>query len=282
MYADDIYSMLNNGSWIFIGCYLIPYVLGVGNRVYAGDIGYKAFFIAQNELGLLIIVFTFFVTYKLSKKITAKDVVCLALLFLCGMLLNTKTTIAACIIAIIMWLLPVLKRRNLVTKIATVVVIIVGFILLRNVLINSINQAMLRFTTLQTKYYDNSLITSILSGRNYLLKNAWQYLLSEHTVLRMIIGNGFCAPDLIEMDFFDIFFYLGIIGFIAVVWFVVKQGKKIARNAKREDKTIKMVSYLVIVLQMVIAGHVLMMSMAGCYFVFFVSFLIYYNTKLQH
>ena len=71
----SFYSILDRSAWLFLLCYYIPLILGIGRRVYIGDIGYKAFFLAQNELGLIIVVLTFFQSYKLSNHIKALDLV---------------------------------------------------------------------------------------------------------------------------------------------------------------------------------------------------------------
>ena len=64
--ANAIFEILDKSSWIFLPCFLIPYVLGVGNQVYGSEMGYKAFFVSQNELSLVIVVMIFFAAYKLS------------------------------------------------------------------------------------------------------------------------------------------------------------------------------------------------------------------------
>ena len=91
------------------------------------------------------------------------------------------------------------------------------------------------------------------------------------------MGNGFCTEILTEMDLIDLFFYLGFIGTVFVLAFLIWQFFGIYKNCKKDQSVIRMVSYLVIVGLSFIAGHVLFMAMSGCFFVLYCCFLTYYH-----
>lgn len=275
--GEDFYCILEYGAWFFVCCYIIPYFLGVGNKVYAGDIGYKAFFIAQNELGLVIVVFCFFTAYQLINRSTIINVLKLASLLICGLLLNTKTAIIASIIAVIMWFVPIIINGRKEYKILTFIVIIVGVIVLKETMINSFKLVYDRFSMLTTKYYNGSIITGILSGRNNTVVAAWNDLVKNHFFVRFLIGNGFCSKLLVEMDLIDIFFFLGIIGVAFTSAWLYRIYAIIKCNSKYDKSRIKKVSYLVILVLLFFAGHVLFMAMSGCYFIVYLCFLIYYK-----
>lgn len=277
MNGDSIYHILNNSSWLLIACFLFPYLLGVGNRVYGNEMGYKAFFISQNELALIISVLVFFSAYKLIYRINIRNVINIALLFLCGILLNTKTTIITCILAIGMWILPIIARSKFKVKLSAVLVMIIGLFVFRNRLIMAISNSYDRYSLLLTRHYEGSALTGVLSARNYYLKDALENLNGSHTVLRGVIGNGFCSDILVEMDLCDIFFYLGTVGLIATIVFLFIIFKKSCKMSKKDNSLIRPVSFVTIVALLTLAGHVLFMSMSGCFFVLYVCFLTMYE-----
>ena len=275
--GETIYKIIRNGSWILIMCYLIPYVLGVGNIVYSGGMGYKGFFISQNELSLVIVVMLFFTAYRLIYNTNVWGVLCLALLFLCAMLLNTKTTIISGIIAICLWIIPILLKSKVRTKIIILILIALGFCLLKDKIFTAISASINRYLMLVEKHYGGSSLTGVLSARNYYLSDAWNGLNNSHTILRLIIGNGFCSDVLIEMDLFDIFFFLGIIGLLVTIIFLYIVFKVAAKKVKQDGCLIRPLSFLVIIILLTLAGHVLFMSMSGCYFILYVCFITSYK-----
>ena len=273
----DFYHILDISSWLFIGCYFIPYILGIGNRVYAGDIGYKAFFIAQNELGLIVVVFCFFNAYQLTNRIKTLYVLKLVLLLACGLLLNTKTAIIGSLISIIMWFGHIVIKGKTKYKVMSIIAVIIGVFTLKNTIINSFVLVQQRYSMLTTKYYKGSIITGLLSARNNTFFSALNNLLHNHFIIRFFIGNGFCSELLTEMDIVDVFFYLGFIGAFFTIAVLFRLFIVTIRNSKTDSSRIRLASYLIIVALLFWAGHVLFMAMSGCYFIIYLCFLIYYK-----
>jgi hypothetical protein len=264
-------------SWGLIVCYLVPYALGLGNEVYSNGLGYKAFFIAQNELNLIVVVMVFFMAYKLILRVQFIDLIKMGLLILCGILLNTKTSIIACFMALAIWFGTAILKGDRKAKFITIVSALVGVMVLKDRILQTVSGSLQRFTALQTKYYNGSILTSVLSGRNYYVRNAWEYFTSEHTQFRFFFGNGFCSDYLTEMDLIDIFFYLGLVGTVCVGIFLCWVLKKSVQNMKADNTIIRPISFVVIIALLTISGHVLFMAMSGCYFVVYVCFLICYK-----
>ena len=275
----SVQHMLNFSAWLLPVCYFVPYVLGLGNRVYGGSMGYKAFFIAQNELSLIIIVLFYFCLYKLTQKVRFATLVQIGLLLLCGLLLNTKSTILACLLGTGVCFLYIMVKMSLQIRLAGVIILIAGYLAFRDVIIEVCTAMIGRFTTLMTKHYAGSVFTAILSGRDYLLEKAWTALTEEHFLFRFLFGNGFCSNILVEMDILDIFFYLGFFGAVVTVFFLVMVYVKSRKNFKTDPAPIRWLSYLVIVFFLSITGHVLFMAMSGCYFVLYLSFLLTVPTE---
>lgn len=275
--GNDLYKILDISAWVFIGCYLIPYFLGVGNMVYSGDIGYKAFFIAQNELSLVVVVFSFFTAYKLLNRVTVYDTLRLACLVLCGMLLNTKTAIVACLVATAAWIVPTILKGDYRIKLAVSAIIMIGYFVLKDKIVSSIMNAQNRIAILTSKNFGDSKLVGLLSGRSIFAYNAWSEMKDDNFILKLLWGNGFCTHILTEMDFVDVFFYLGSIGLIVSIIVFVNIFISIKRNTANDSSWIRLISYVVIMIQTILAGHVLFMSMSGCYFILYLCFLVYYN-----
>lgn len=284
MNGYDFYKILDGSAWVLIFCFIVPYILGTGEKVYGEDIGYKAFFIAQNELSLILIVLCYFCIYKLTIQLKVSNFIQLALIILCGMLLNTKSTIIACLVGVAIWIVTIALKSNFKVKVLTAIAFISGFYMLRTTIFDSISAMIMRYTVLQEKYYGGLALTSVLSGRNYYLSSAFDYLNSEHTAYRILFGNGFCSEYLVEMDIIDIFFYLGLFGAVAAVLFLTVIFVKSYKNFRTDKNIIRPFSYLLIVGFINLTGHVMFMAMSGCYFIVYCCFLLTYvpdKTEIQ-
>ena len=83
------------------------------------------------------------------------------------------------------------------------------------------------------------------------------------------------------MDILDIFFYLGAIGVIFIIIVLFFFFKMIVHNSREDIGNMRIISYLVILAQLSIAGHVLFMAMSGCYFILYLCFLLFYKEVMQ-
>ena len=276
--AMSFYRMLNNSAWLLPACYLIPYVLGLGFTVY-GNMGYKAFFIAQNELSLIIVALFFFCLYKLTLKFCFSSLAQAGLILLCGLLLNTKATILACLLGAAVYFVYMLIRMPTRIRLYALAIMIFACLIFHKVIIEVCAAMAGRFLSLLTKHYDGSILTAILSGRDYLAENAWTALTEEYFLFRFFFGNGFCSTVLVEMDIVDIFFYLGAFGAAAVVAFLVGVFIKSRKNLKSDPTCLRSLSFWIIIAFLNVAGHVLFMAMSGCYFVVYLCFLITFRAE---
>lgn len=271
---QSLFMILNNSSWVFIVCFLIPYILGLGNTIYAHGMGYKAFFISQNELSFVLLALCLFAAYELHVKITVVRVIQLVLLAMCGFLINTKSTIFGCLLAIVILVFEKIKKSDLRIKLTTLGVVLVFAFIFKNLLFSSIGSVISRFTSLKSNYYNGSILTAILSGRNLYIQSAWTYLVKKHFIFRLIFGNGFCTKYLVEMDFVDMFFFMGIIGEAIFIYFMYRLGKNIYKMKEQDGCRIRFLYFCIVLAFMFITGHVIFMAMSGTYFVLFCCYLI--------
>lgn len=118
----------------------------------------------------------------------------------------------------------------------------------------------------------------ILSSREeFLAHHTEDYM--ESPVLQKIFGLGFAGnydepdPKMIEMDFFDLFFSFGVIGFIVfiapIIYFIVRTAKMIIKNVRSflEPKYILLATSILLTLGIAyFAGHVFTAPAVSIYF----------------
>lgn len=267
----QLYYALDNSAWMFSLCFLLPYFLGIGETTYKGGIGYKGFFYSQNEISLTVIVLFYFVLYKLINRLVYRDVVQLGVLFFCGLLLNTKSSIFSCLFGLGFWGMIVLMKQKGRYKLTVIGIGITGMLIFRKILSKSIVALMKRYNFLSDNYGGNKLST-IISGRDYKLHNAISEYTSSHVLFKTLFGNGFWSGNLVEMDIIDSFFYLGLIGAVAVVWCLIRISLKIKNNVKQDKYPIRFMETLIILVFLFFTGHVLFMATSGCYMVLICCF----------
>ena len=201
----------------------------------------------------------------------------LGLLFLCGLLCNTKSAIIACLLIVFILLIVKAIKGSFKSKIAVLVVGLVGFFLMRNTIISSIDSMINRYMALKYNHYNGSVLTSVLSARDTFVTVEWNNMMKEQSAFKILFGNGFCSSHLIEMDFFDMFFFLGIIGVLSLCYFLIFLFKRIRENTESDNSKLRLFTYIIILGFMFLAGHIIFMAISGSYFIIYCSYLITYN-----
>lgn len=270
--GTTIYKILKNNCILISIVVLVPYVLGLGNNIYAGDIGYKGFYYSQNELCASLLILFYFCLYEIICAMNIKRVLLFLGISVCMLLTNSKSAMVACGVGVVVFLIEYLRRKESKNKLIVIIFLLIGIVIAEEF----IRQQVMGFLTRQTslaRLYDNSFIAVLTSGRTYKLEDAWQQLLTSETpIFHFLFGNGFCSEILVEMDFIDIFFYLGIFGLFATLAFVYYIYKKSLKYFKLDRSTIRLVGYLLVIGFAFVVGHVFFMVTAGCYFVLLCCF----------
>ncbi|EUJ18718.1 hypothetical protein HB852_06695 [Listeria grandensis] len=261
---------------------LIPYALGIGNQTYAGsDAGYKAFFFANNDTTIGFIVSATFTGWYLFKQTKATKLwtrLMLALLYLGNLLglllLGTKTGIVYGVILTIVLLLrffffqkrigPAVKWGIGVTVIAVLTLIVFQG---RAFIVETMSGLVQRLTYFYN-LYNGDLVRFITSSRSEFLDSAFRSFTDSGNLMTQLFGYGFSQRvatwglgDLVEMDFFDVFFSLGILGLLVtlglLLFFFITSCKK---------RSIYSVLFLILVLYGAFAGHVLFSALSSTLF----------------
>ncbi|MBC1558427.1 hypothetical protein HB911_06940 [Listeria booriae] len=260
---------------------LIPYVLGIGNQTYAGsDAGYKAFFFANNDTTIGFIASATFTGWYLFQQIKSTKLrtrVLLGLLYLGNLLglllLGTKTGIAYGAVLTIVLLLRFLFFRNRIrlgTKwgIGLAIISILTFIVFqsRAFIVVTMSGLVQRLTYFYNLYNDD-LVRFITSSRSEFLDVAFGLFMGSGNIMTQFFGYGFNQRvatwglgDLVEMDFFDVFFSLGVLGLLATL------GLLIFFATLCKKRSIYSVLFFVLLLYGAFAGHVLFSALSSTLF----------------
>ncbi|MBC1358941.1 O-antigen ligase family protein [Listeria booriae] len=272
-------------SFLFTVLLLIPYVLGVGHQTYDNsDAGYKGFFFANNDTSFAFIVSITFTVQALIQRLQGKwnyRLLLLLLLYtgnmLCLLLVGTKTGIvygAVVSIIVLLRLLFVVRYRSAMHKIFVwlMSVLLMGWVLLRGLafagqMIAGTYDRMVYFYYL----YDGNLVRLLTSSRSDFLEGGLtHFLASPYPIFTMFFGQGFeyrlehfGRLGLIEMDFFDAFFGLGILGMLLLA---ILLGYYIVIALKKTNQSLYSYLFLVILLYGFFAGHVLFSALSSTFF----------------
>lgn len=264
--GKSIYTILNINTWLMIAVILVPYALGLGSTIYSGGIGYKGFFYSNNELSVALIILFYFSLYQLARRISILNLVQLGAIMICVLLLNTKSGMAACLAGGGLFVAEYLLRRDTKFKIPLILVMLLGLYVAKDFIIEQVDGFMTRQTYLHG-LYGGSLIDTILSGRTFKLESAWEEMTAgSGFVFRFLFGNGFCSEVLVEMDFVDIFFYLGFFGVAGLTGFLIYIFFASVKNYKKDGTLVRPFGFLMVIGFAFLAGHVFFMATAGCYF----------------
>lgn len=261
---------------------LIPYILGIGNQTYAGsDAGYKAFFFANNDTTIGFIVSTTYTGWYLFEKMKQMkflSLVAICLLYLGNLLglllLGTKTGIISGVLITLILIIRFFffQRRvgagvKLITGILTLFIVSIVYIKGRFFIGSVISELTGRLSYFYG-LYNNDILRFLTSSRSNFLEVAFSYYTETGNFLLRLLGFGFYTRVaewkggyLVEMDFVDILFSLGIIGLFVTVmlllYLLIKACKK---------RTIYSILFIILILYGAIAGHVLFSALSSTLF----------------
>lgn len=279
--GESIYTILNINTWLMIVMILVPYALGLGNTIYSGGIGYKAFFYSNNELSVALIILFYFSLYRLARHIGIAEIIQLVAIMVCVLLLNTKSGMAACLAGGALFVAEYLLRRNTKFKIPLILVLLLGLYVAKDFIIEQVEGFLTRQTFLYG-LYGGSMLDTILSGRTFFLEEAWESLTTgPGFVFRFLFGNGFCSETLVEMDFVDVFFYLGLFGVAGLTGFLVYIFAASIKNFRKDGTLVRPFGFLMVIGFAFLAGHTFFMATSGCYFVLLCCLLLMYRPEGQ-
>ncbi|MBC2173354.1 O-antigen ligase family protein [Listeria booriae] len=262
---------------------LIPYLLGVGTHTYtASDAGYKGFFYAQNDVSYAFIILITLTGAQLLKEIRKKSKWMLPLLALyignifCLLLIGTKTGVVYGATVTIYILIKLISGRHSRSLLQQIFIWLASLFAIFLLAYRGIQYAidMLAGTVERMTYfyhlYNGDLVRLLSSSRSDFFEGGANAFLNDpHLNFTLLFGQGFeyrlenfGRLGLIEMDFFDAFFGLGIIGILLLtlvlgyyVWVALQKG----------NRSIYSFVLIVSLLYSFFAGHVLFSAVSSTF-----------------
>lgn len=262
---------------VYLNLIIIPYFLNIGvyaSDYYVGKSGYYGLFNGGNEISAIILgLMPIAIKYLVSIKNNFLRIITLIETIFCIYLIGTKTILLGSIIVIIYFIFKWLyhnyqkiNKKNLVKiLILAFLVLLVGYLVLpMTPLYKNIYLALKFFNVNSIGDFANlDVIDNIIfSGRLNILANINEIYIDSSLLVRLF-GLGettLLNLKLIEIDTFDIFYSIGLIGFLIYIVTNILILKKI-----KIDGTYKF-SFILLVIVSLFTGHILTSTCVSLYF----------------
>ena len=261
---------------------MFSYITGISNTAYiASGRGFLGFYSSSNELNCIVLILAY---YCLSKYYATRNEKYIFLFFvqaLCAIMIESKISMGMCLIAILLLIyigINRMKRRITKAEFAIFLIILIGICFAPIILSNVFSSFMERQGELRNAYSNPSFINYFTSGRlerfNQVLNYSFRAISSKnviqnmaYTLMVLLFGNGFCnytQHRYFEMEYFDNFFWCGLVGELLLIWFTIKIMRK--SYFTQNKKILLMISPIVAFICSFFSGHVLCGGVAGIYF----------------
>ena len=262
-----LYDIIRYWSLIFPLTIIFPYILGLGFDTYgAGTAGYKGFYYAQNDIGYILAILYLFTLYEISKGYSVKKIITFLLLLVSNLVLGLKSNYMLVAAFTLCYIFSVSKKHNpQLSKIFLMIMIALGLFLISNLYANEINAIVNRWTFF---YGSRETLSFFTSSRSDRIPLAYNWVISTYGIIGFLFGSGaeytfhsvINEINTIEMDLFDLFFQLGLVGMLSVVFFYLKVFKD------NHFKNFYFVSFVMSFVIGSLAGHVFESALSGMFF----------------
>ncbi len=261
-------KLLVNMLVIYSLLIFIPTIFNINLDAYTqGKVGSAGWFNSANSVSAIIsILLPILLMFTFNKKIHNKlYLLCVIPLFMIG----SKFTIIALVFSLLLILIHSLpkikmtKTKLSLTLISVVIIIVTSIIFIpktsfyKNIIIHAdflgINEVtdLFHYDAINRFIFSDRLTYLEETNNNYINADLSDKLLGIGTIENYNTENE--RNKMIEMDVFDIFYRLGIIGFIIYLTIIITIIKKIDINCNFEYK----ISLLLIILLIFLVGHTL-------------------------
>lgn len=243
---------------------LITYFLGIGFSTYdEGAFGFKGPFASGNGLALYLGSMSLFSLYCFRETKQNSYFYASIVIIAAALIIGTKASLLF-IIAYTFFILALLKNiYSIIIILVSVIYAAFNFNIILNIFFLVFDVIIFRFNQ------SSSIFDFLASGRNGYVFDAFETLNIDGLYsLRLIFGMGSFISfrnldnleffDTLETDFFDIFFFYGVLGlFLYIIFFVLTM----MRILKHRNYFVGFIFFLVFSYS-AIAGHVLFNSMS--------------------
>ncbi len=261
---------------IYLNFIIVPYFLHIGvyaSEYYPGKSGYYGLFNGGNEISAVILAMLPWIIHYLSnnRNVFLKIFIAIETIF-CIYLIGTKTILLGSIIVLLYFLIPkifkifkkdVLKNILISILIATILLILIIIVVPSMPLYKNILLALKFFNVNSlTDFLKIEVIDNIIfSGRLNILENINEIYCNSQFIT-YIFGLGettLLNLKLIEIDIFDIFYSIGILGIFIYLMIMIKGIKK------AKLKSIYLFSFILLIFVSLFTGHILTSTCVSIY-----------------
>lgn len=298
----DLRNLLLGYSLLYGVLIVIPYLQGGGFVSYDFDgngltskasevegIGCKGYFIELNSLIAILSACAFFIKNMIIQSIndrrntTTLIATCIYLLLIAALFITaTKLGIVLAFLCSGILIFQIFRCRIILRYKLGIILFISSFLLLLRFLLGNL------FTEVLTRLHyfygqsDGDLLTVITSNRSsYLIDSTQQIDQSGHSEFIDFFGAGYYSSfsldgfkrSIVEMDWFDLYFSYGIIGFVAYVSFFKDTILSFLFSKNNETKSMLIIFFL----YSFMGGHIIVNSMTAT----FLAICLSYSSDIQ-
>ena len=259
---------------------IIPYIGGMGYHTYDSWAGYRGFYFATNEISFTVSSCIMYLILRLSDDIEVKYVILLVLNILGSLLIGTKSLLAVAAASIFLLILSFLRRKEggKSKRIGAVAVISVAAIGGTVMFKDSLHAVYMRWLYGRQQNPDTSILFFLTSGRTSRIEGAWKAF-HEGSLIQILFGWGLAGANNgrpnTEMDYFDLLFAVGWIGFIILMILYLL----FLRHIKTNFWTIPLLGLIFILV--FAGGHVLYAGLGGMMYALIMVYLAQYSQVKQ-
>lgn len=270
-----LFKLVQFSYIILAGNILLKYV-GLGYPMYEyGNIGSKGFFYAGNEISALLVILSSMIAFNYwhnNKKLNY--FLFWAFTLFIGLTISSKTGVVGILLVFV--LIP-LKRPSLKVSLGRLLFFLCSLFLVIPFAIY-LSWMFVQDTAfyIRLQYFSEKFDfwTFLLSNRNVFFVEAYENFKEKYSVIEKIMGVGQSQYEVInngrivEIDFADIVFAFGFLGFIyflAVILFLIVQALRFSRNSKYIFANFVLLMILILFGISTTAGHVFSSGMAAVF-----------------
>ena len=258
---------------IYLNFIIVPYFLHIGvyaSEYYPGKSGYYGLFNGGNEISAVILAMLPWIIHYLSnnRNVFLKIFTAIETIF-CIYLIGTKTILLGSIIVLLYFLIPKIFKKDVLKNI--LISILIATILLILIIIVVPSMPLYKNILLALKFFNVNSLTDFLkievidniifSGRLNILENINEIYCNSQFIT-YIFGLGettLLNLKLIEIDIFDIFYSIGILGIFIYLMIMIKGIKK------AKLKSIYLFSFILLIFVSLFTGHILTSTCVSIY-----------------
>lgn len=288
-YFDKIKNRLsfNDINRLFLVCYgiivinILFGIFGFGYRLYPlYDTGIKGFFYSGNEFTFIFISTVSYFSYR-YRMYKIKYHLFIAISLILAFLIGTKSAIISVFAIYLLihfrtFLFFKLRKRTFKFLISLPFLILIFYNLIKNTAYFN------NFILYRLELYKYNFITWALSRRDIVAKENWDLFIQNYDIFQTFFGKGMETFKneyrLVELDFFDILFSHGYIGFVLYLIILIYIGYKININFEGNRYALFFYIFIVFILAN-LSGHILYSGIGGFLFGAVISLINIENDK---